>query len=74
MVYDSFAQENFPDLANQLGIEFVSLTELLNKSDFISIHCPLFASTKYLINEANIYSDETRCNYYKYSKRWNIRY
>ncbi|MCU9938394.1 hypothetical protein NWQ34_01630 [Mycoplasmopsis felis] len=52
MVYDSFAQENFPDLANQLGIEFVSLTELLNKSDFISIHCPLFASTKYLINEA----------------------
>ncbi|BBU47475.1 NAD(P)-dependent oxidoreductase [Mycoplasmopsis felis] len=54
LVYDSFAQENFPDLANQLGIEFVSLTELLNKSDFISIHCPLFASTKYLINEAAI--------------------
>ncbi|WP_027121184.1 NAD(P)-dependent oxidoreductase [Mycoplasma leonicaptivi] len=54
LVFDAFAQENFPQLAETLGIEFVSLTKLLETSDFISIHCPLFASTKYLIDEAAV--------------------
>ncbi|QDF65051.1 NAD(P)-dependent oxidoreductase [Mycoplasma nasistruthionis] len=54
IVFDSFAQQNFPDLANQFGFEFVSLTQLLKESDFISIHCPLLPSTRYLINQAAI--------------------
>ncbi|AKF41045.1 D-lactate dehydrogenase [Mycoplasmopsis canis UFG4] len=54
LVFDAFAQENFPDLADKLGIEFVSLAKLLEESDFISIHCPLLPSTKYLIDEAAV--------------------
>ncbi|QGZ97364.1 2-hydroxyacid dehydrogenase [Mycoplasma sp. NEAQ87857] len=54
IVFDAFAQENFPQLADQLGIEFVSITDLLKQSDFISIHCPLLPSTRYLIDDAAI--------------------
>ncbi|MFV8469945.1 NAD(P)-dependent oxidoreductase [Mycoplasma sp. VS424B] len=54
LVFDAFARDNFPQLAEQFGFEFVSLTELLQQSDFISIHCPLLPSTRYLIDEAAI--------------------
>jgi glycerate dehydrogenase len=33
------------------SVQFVSLEELLTQSDFISIHCPLTADTKHLINK-----------------------
>jgi D-lactate dehydrogenase len=32
-----------------LGVQYVSLDDLLRQSDIISIHCPLNSSTKYLI-------------------------
>lgn len=32
------------------NVQFVSLEELLKQSDFVSIHCPLTADTKHLIN------------------------
>ena len=35
-------------------IEYVELDELLEKSDLISLHCPLIDSTKYLINKDTI--------------------
>jgi len=35
-------------------LRYVSLDELLAKSDVISLHCPLFDSTKGIINAANI--------------------
>ncbi|RED45993.1 D-2-hydroxyacid dehydrogenase [Seonamhaeicola aphaedonensis] len=35
-------------------LKFVELDELFNKSDFISLHCPLFESTKGMINATNI--------------------
>ncbi len=35
-------------------INYVSLEELLAKSDIISLHCPLTEDTKYLINEKTI--------------------
>ncbi|QNM93390.1 2-hydroxyacid dehydrogenase [Mycoplasma sp. Pen4] len=54
LVFDAFAQDNFPTLAEQFGFEWASLTELLNQSDFISIHCPLLPSTRYLIDDAAI--------------------
>jgi len=34
--------------------KYVSLDELLSKSDIISLHCPLFDSTKGIINKDNI--------------------
>lgn len=35
-------------------VKFVSLEELLKQSDFITIHCPLNADTKYLINKERL--------------------
>lgn len=32
-------------------VEFVSLEELLNRSDVVSVHCPLNDSTRYLLDE-----------------------
>ncbi|BBA22503.1 lactate dehydrogenase [Mycoplasmopsis bovirhinis] len=54
LVFDAYAQENFPELARKLDIEFVSLSKLLEESDFISIHCPLLPSTKYLLDQAAV--------------------
>ncbi|EQC39720.1 D-lactate dehydrogenase [Saprolegnia diclina VS20] len=36
------------------GIEYVSLDELFERSDIISLHCPLFPSTHHVINEESI--------------------
>lgn len=39
-----------------IGLTYTTLMELYKKSDIISIHCPLNAHTKYLINEKAIAS------------------
>ncbi|MCC6933949.1 MAG: 2-hydroxyacid dehydrogenase [Deltaproteobacteria bacterium] len=36
------------------GAKYTSLDELLALSDIITLHCPLLAETKYIINEQNI--------------------
>lgn len=36
------------------GVEYVSLPELLTQSDIISLHCPLTAENKYLINKTTL--------------------
>ncbi len=36
------------------SMEYVELDELLEKSDVISLHCPLFPDTEGIINKANI--------------------
>eukprot|EP00644_Phytophthora_capsici_P004570 jgi/Phyca11/527420/estExt2_fgenesh1_pm.C_PHYCAscaffold_190058 len=36
------------------GVEYVSLEEIWKEADIISLHCPLFPSTKYVINEKSI--------------------
>lgn len=51
IVFDAFAQDNFPDLADKMGFEFVSLSELFKESDFISLHAPLLPSTRYIIDK-----------------------
>lgn len=43
-----------PGNDNQSGIEKVDLDELLERSDIISLHCPLTAETRGIINRDNI--------------------
>ncbi len=37
-----------------LDVRYVELNELLSKSDLISLHCPLFENTRYIINADSI--------------------
>lgn len=46
MIYDMFPQPN-----DNPNVSYVPLEKLLSNSDFITIHCPLTASTKHLINK-----------------------
>lgn len=43
-------------VADRLGLQYVRLSELLEKSDIVSIHCPLTESTKHLINAQSLAS------------------
>ena len=49
IAYDAFQSE-----AGRAVAEYVELDELLAKSDFIFLHCPLFPSTRGIINKDNI--------------------
>lgn len=51
VVYDEFMEKNSPELALKLGFEYVSFTTMLKNSDFISLHAPLLASTKYIFDK-----------------------
>jgi len=51
LAYDPVVE---PRLAAQHGVEIVGLSELLEKSDFVSIHCPLDEKTKNLIGERQL--------------------
>ncbi len=47
IAYDPFLTE---ETANKLGIELVSLDELYERADFISVHVPLTSDTKNMVN------------------------
>ncbi|MDD4688915.1 MAG: 2-hydroxyacid dehydrogenase [Eubacteriales bacterium] len=47
VAYDSFPKENS-------GFEYLTLDELYEQSDIISLHCPLTAETKHMIDEKAI--------------------
>ena len=49
IAYDAFQSE-----AGKAVAEYVELDELLAKSDFVFLHCPLFPSTQGIINKDNI--------------------
>lgn len=49
LAYDAFQSE-----AGKKVAEYVELEELLSRSDFIFLHCPLFPSTHGIINAENI--------------------
>ncbi|MFN5435003.1 MAG: NAD(P)-dependent oxidoreductase [Planctomyces sp.] len=51
LVFDPFLS---PATADQLGVRLVSLNELLQASDFVSIHCPLTDQTRGLIGAAEL--------------------
>lgn len=41
-----------PDVAKEFGITYVSaLPDLLARADILSLHCPLLASTRYILND-----------------------
>jgi D-lactate dehydrogenase len=48
LCYDPYPK---PELEKKWNVQFVSLSELCNQSDIISIHCPLNASTTHLFDE-----------------------
>jgi D-lactate dehydrogenase len=50
LAFDPFPNET----CRSLGVNFVSLEELLPQSDIITLHCPLTAENKYLINAAAV--------------------
>ncbi len=41
-----------PELEAELGVEYAELEDLLARSDFVTLHCPLTLGTRHLINEA----------------------
>lgn len=51
IAYDPYPDLNF---VKQFGFRYVDLETLLRASDVISIHCPLNAQTRHLINSQNI--------------------
>lgn len=50
ITYDAFVNKSFVSE----GIEYVSLDELLSKSDIVSLHCPLFKENTKMINANTI--------------------
>ena len=44
--------DKYPD--NKLNVEYVSLDEIFEKSDIISLHCPLTDETHHMINSVSI--------------------
>lgn len=42
------------DTLSKSGVKYISLQDLLSKSDILSLHCPLNADTKYVINSNSV--------------------
>lgn len=51
LAYDLFPNEAY---AKEIGIKYVSLDELYQQSDVITLHCPLTPETEYLICDESI--------------------
>ncbi len=43
-----------PERARALGVELVGLEELLHRSDYVTLHCPLTDETRHLISQAQL--------------------
>jgi D-lactate dehydrogenase len=50
IAYDKFRNP----ACEELGVEYVELNELFERSDIVSLHCPLFKETHHLINNESI--------------------
>ena len=53
VAYDAFPKN---ELQEELGFTYVSLEELLEKSDFVTIHAPYLPATHHLLNEERLNS------------------
>jgi glyoxylate reductase len=49
LIYNSRSRK--PELERELGAEYMDIDELLKRSDFVSLNCPLTNETKHLIGE-----------------------
>lgn len=54
IVYDEYAQKNFPDTAEKLGFTYVNKETVFKESNFVSLHLPLMDSTKHIINNETL--------------------
>lgn len=43
-----------PEIYADLGVESVSLGDLISRSDYVTLHCPLIEKTKNIINAAQL--------------------
>lgn len=43
-----------PEQEAALGVEYVSLEQLLERSDIVSLHCPLTSATRHLLNQETL--------------------
>ena len=43
-----------PELEKELGLEYVSLEELVEQADFVTVHTPLLPETRHLIDEGTL--------------------
>jgi D-lactate dehydrogenase len=50
IAYDKFRNP----ACEELGVEYVEIRELFERSDIVSLHCPLFKETHHLINNESI--------------------
>ena len=51
LAYDAYPDEEF---AKQYNVSYVTLDELLSRSDAVSLHCPLLPETRGLINKEKL--------------------
>jgi D-3-phosphoglycerate dehydrogenase len=51
LAYDPYIPE---EQGSELGVELVNLEDLLRRSDFVSLHCPLTDETRHLIGQAQL--------------------
>ncbi|MFH2097491.1 MAG: NAD(P)-dependent oxidoreductase [bacterium] len=58
IAYDAFPR---PKLAKELGFKYVTLTQLLKNSDFISLHAPYLPSTRHILNRQNLKHVKSGC-------------
>lgn len=53
-VYYTRRQRVAPKVESECSAEYLPLEQLLEQSDFVSLHCPLTAETKHLINDSRL--------------------
>ena len=54
IVFDEFAEKNFPNTAKDLGFEYTTKEKVFQESDYISLHAPLLPNTKHIVNKETL--------------------
>jgi len=49
-----YSRSSHPEVEKELGAQKVSLTELLSKSDYVTLHCPYTPETHHLLGEKEL--------------------
>jgi D-3-phosphoglycerate dehydrogenase len=52
LAYDPFPQD---ELAAQIGVQLIDLPEVIQRADFVSLHCPLTDETRNLVDQEFLY-------------------